>query len=89
MGYDDIEAQHYILQEFDSEKIIKARNVTFRESEVQSFAAKETISPEHSNTVSPSMDCDDDRSKGEVTKIPAQGKVGEVTRLHLCYSRSA
>ena len=64
MGYDDRSAA-YILQEFDSEKIIKARNITFRESEVQSFAAKETISPEHSNTVSPNMDCDDDHSKDE------------------------
>ena len=74
--YDD-RSTAYILQEFDSKKVIKARNVIFRESEIQSFSAKETISLENPNLVSPNMDFDDDRSKDEDTKIPVQGGVGE------------
>ena len=76
IGYDD-RSTAYILQEFDSKKVIKARNVIFRESEIQSFSAKETISLENPNLVSPNMDFDDDRSKDEDTKIPVQGGVGE------------
>ena len=76
IGYDD-RSTAYILQEFDSKKVIKARNVIFRESEIQSFSAKETISLENPNLVSPNMDFDDDRSKDEDTKIPVQGGVEE------------
>ena len=76
IGYDD-RSTAYILQKFDSKKVIKARNVIFRESEIQSFSAKETISLENPNLVSPNMDFDDDRSKDEDTKIPVQGGVGE------------
>ena len=76
IGYDD-RSTAYILQEFDSKKVIKARNVIFRESEIQSFSAKETISLENPNLVSPNMDFDDDCSKDEDTKIPVQGGVGE------------
>ena len=76
IGYDD-RSTAYILQEFDSKKVIKARNVIFRESEIQSFSAKETISLENPNLVSPNMDFDDGRSKDEDTKIPVQGGVGE------------
>ena len=76
IGYDD-RSTAYILQEFDSKKVIKARNVIFRESEIQSFSEKETISLENPNLVSPNMDFDDDRSKDEDTKIPVQGGVGE------------
>ena len=76
IGYDD-RSTAYILQEFDSKKVIKARNVIFRESEIQSFSAKETISLENPNLVSPNMDFYDDRSKDEDTKIPVQGGVGE------------
>ena len=75
IGYDD-RSTAYILQEFGSKKVIKARNVIFRESEIQSFSAKETISLENPNLVSPNMDFDDDRSKDEDTKIPVQGGVG-------------
>ena len=76
IGYDD-RSTAYILQEFDSKKIIKVRNVIFRESEIQSFSAKEAISPEYSNLVSPNIDFDDDRSNDEVTKILVQGRVVE------------
>ena len=64
IGYDD-RSTAYILQEFDSKKVIKARNVIFRESEIQSFSAKETISLENPNLVSPNMDFDDDRLNDE------------------------
>ena len=53
IGYDD-RSTAYILQGYDSKKIIKAR-VTFRESEIQSFSAKEAISSEYSNLVSPKV----------------------------------
>ena len=39
IGYDD-KSTAYILQEFDSKKVIKARNVIFKENEIQSFTAK-------------------------------------------------
>ncbi len=56
IGYDD-KSTAYILQEFDSKKVIKARNVIFnKENEIQSFTAKETISTENPNLVSPNMD---------------------------------
>ena len=76
IGYDD-RSTGYILQEFDSKKVIKARNVIFRESEIQSFSAMETISLETPNLVSRKMDLDDDRSNDKDTKIPVQGGVGE------------
>ena len=76
IGY-DVRSTAYILQEFDSKKVIKARNVIFRESEIQLFSAKETISLENPNLVSPNMDFDDDRSNDEDTKIPVQSGVGE------------
>ena len=76
IGYDD-RSTAYVLQEFDSKNIIKARNVIFREIEIQSFSAKETISLENPNLVNPNMNFDDDRSNDEDTKIPVQGGVGE------------
>ena len=76
IGYDD-RSTAYILQEFNSQKIVKARNVIFKENEIQSFSAKETINPENSNLVSPNMDFESDRSNDEDTKIPVQDRVGE------------
>ena len=76
IGYDD-KSTAYILQEFDSKKVIKARNVIFKENEIQSFSARETMSPDNSNLVSPNMDFEDDRSNDEATKIPVQARVGE------------
>ena len=76
IGYDD-RSTAYILQEFDSKKIIKARNVIFRESEIQSLSAKEMISLGNPNLVCPNMDFDDDRSNDEDAKLPVQGGVGE------------
>ena len=52
MGYDD-KSRTYILQKFDSKKVIRARNVIFKESEMQSLSAKETINTENPNLVSP------------------------------------
>ena len=75
IGYDD-KSTAYILQEFDSKKVIKARNVIFKENEIQSFSARETMSPDNSNLVSPNMDFEDDRSNDEATKIPVQARVG-------------
>ncbi len=40
VGYDD-RSTAYILQEFSTKKIIKARNVLFKEEEIQSFSTKE------------------------------------------------
>ncbi|CAB4033966.1 Retrovirus-related Pol poly from transposon TNT 1-94 [Paramuricea clavata] len=76
IGYDD-KSTAYILQEFDSKKVIKARNVIFKENEIQSFSARETMSPDNPNLVSPNMDFEDDRSNDEATKIPVQARVGE------------
>jgi hypothetical protein len=45
LGYDD-KSTAYILQEFSTKKIIKARNVLFKEDEIQSFSAKEKSRPE-------------------------------------------
>ncbi|CAB3994020.1 Retrovirus-related Pol poly from transposon TNT 1-94 [Paramuricea clavata] len=75
IGYDD-KSTAYILQEFDSKKIIKARNVIFKENEIQSFSARETMSPDNPNLVSPNMDFEDERSNDEGTKIPVQARVG-------------
>ena len=61
------------MQELESKKVVKARNVIFKESEIQSFSIKE----ENPNLVSPNMDFEDDRSNDEDTKIPVQDKVGE------------
>ncbi len=74
IGYDD-KSTAYILQEFDSKKVIKARNVIFKENEIQSFTAKGTISTENPNLASPNMDFEDDRSNDDDTKIPVQGRV--------------
>ena len=72
------EAQHISCKNLTPRKLSKrVRNVIFRESEIQSFSAKETISLENPNLVSPNMDLDNDRSKDEDTKIPVQGGVGE------------
>ena len=76
IGYDD-RSTAYILQEFNSQKIVKARNVIFKENEIQSFSAKETINPENSNLFCPNMDFESDRSNDEDTKIPVQDRVGE------------
>ena len=76
IGYDD-RSTAYILQEFNSQKIVKARNVIFKENEIQSFSTKETINPENSNLVSPNMDFESDRSIDEDTKILVQDRVGE------------
>ncbi len=87
IGYDD-KSTAYILQEFDSKKVIKARNVIFKENEIQSFTAKETISTENPNLVSPNMDFEDDRSNDDDTKIPVQGRVGEMIQPHLLFKIS-
>ena len=76
IGYDD-KSTAYILQEFDSKKVIKARNVIFKESEIQPFSAKETITPENPNLESPNMDFEQDRSNNGATKTPVQARVGE------------
>ena len=83
IGYDD-KSTAYILQEFDSKKVIKARNVIFKENEIQSFSARETMSPDNSNLVSPNMDFEDDRSNDEATKIPVQARGGKMIR-HLLF----
>ena len=72
IGYVD-KSTAYILQEFESKKVVKARNVPFKESEIQSFSMKEA----NPNLVSPNMYFEDDRSNDEDTKIPIQDKVGE------------
>ena len=76
IGYDD-KSTAYILQEFESKKVIRARNVIFKESEIQSLSAKESINTENPNLVSPNMDFEDDLSNDENTKIPVQDKAGE------------
>ena len=76
IGYGD-KSTVYILREFDSKKVIRARNFIFKESEIQSLSAKETINTENPNLVSPNVDFEDDRSNDENTKIPVQDKVGE------------
>ena len=45
IGYDD-KSTGYILQEFESKNVIRAHNVIFKESEIQSLSAKETINTE-------------------------------------------
>ena len=87
IGYDDKSAA-YILQEFESKKVIRARNVIFKASEIQSLLAKETINAENPNLVSPNMDFEDDRSDDENTKIPVQDKVGEIVQRHLSFKIS-
>ena len=67
----------YILQEFNSQKVIKACNVIFKQNEIQSFSAKETINPKNPILASPNMNVDNDRSNGKNTKIPVQDRVGE------------
>ena len=47
LGYDD-KSTAYILQEFSTKKIIKARNVLSKEDEIQSFSAKGNSRPEES-----------------------------------------
>jgi hypothetical protein len=81
IGYDD-KSTAYILQEFDSKKVIKARNVIFKESEIQPFSAKETITPENPNLESPNMDFEHDRSNNGATKTPVQARVGEKKENH-------
>ena len=76
IGYDD-KSTAYILQEFDLKKVIKARNVVFKENDIRSFSEKETIRTENPNLVSPNMDFEDYRSNDDDTKIPVQGRVGE------------
>ena len=76
IGYDD-KSTAYILHEFDSEKVIRAHNVIFKESEVQSLSAKETVNTKNPNLVTPNMDFEDDRSNDKNTKIPVQDRVGE------------
>ena len=71
IGYDD-KSTAYILQEFESKKVVKARNVIFKESEIQSFSMKEA----NPNLVSPNVDFEHDPSNDEDTKIPVQDKVG-------------
>ena len=61
------------MQELESKKVVKARNVIFKESEIQSFSIKE----ENPNLVSPNMDFEEDRSNDEDTKILVYDKMGE------------
>ncbi len=73
---DDDKSTAYILQEFDLKKVIKARNVIFKENDIRSFSEKETIRTENPNLVSPNMDFEDYRSNDDDTKIPVQDSVG-------------
>ena len=76
IGYDH-KSTSYILLECDCKKVIKARNVIFKESEIQFLSTKETINTENPNLVSPDIDFEDDRSSDKNTKIPVQDRVGE------------
>ena len=68
IGYDD-RSTGYILQEFDSKKVIKARNAI--------YLSNGNDKSRNPNLVSRKMDLDDDRSNDKDTKIPVQGGVGE------------
>jgi hypothetical protein len=76
LGYDD-KSTAYILQEFSTKKIIKARNVLFKEDEIQSFSAKENSRPEESFLESPNIDLDNERSNDQTTEKPVEDKVEE------------
>ena len=75
----DNKSADYILQEFETKKVVKARNFFFRESEIQSFSLKE----ENLNLVSPNMDFEDDRSNDEDTIM-----VGKMIQRHMLFKIS-
>ena len=85
LGYDD-KSTAYILQEFSTKKMIKARNVLFKEDEIQSFSAKENSRPEESFLESPNIDLDNERSNDQTTEKPVEDKVEEnrevITNTH-------
>ncbi len=76
IGYDD-KSTAYILQEFSTKKIIKARNVLFKEEEIQSFSTKEEPNPEESIFESPDLD---NECSNKTKEKPVEDQVGEIER---------
>ncbi len=76
IGYEDKSAA-YILQEFSTKKIIKARNVLFKEEEIQSFSTKEEPNPEESIFESPDLD---NECSNKTKEKPVEDEVGEIER---------
>ncbi len=74
IGYDD-KSTAYLLLEFSTKKIIKARNVLFKEEEIQSFYTIEEPNPEESIFESPDLDNECSNQTKEKT---VEDEVGEI-----------
>ena len=73
IGYDS-NSTAYILQELATKKIIKARNVLFKENEIQPFSPKEEIYQGEKILESPNLDLHDE----QLNEKPVGDEVGEM-----------
>ena len=64
----------------NTKKIIKARNVLFKEDDIKSFSAKENSRPEESILESPNIDLDNESSNYQTTEKPVEDDVGGMER---------
>ena len=68
----------YIFQEQVTKKIIKARNVLFKEDEIQPLSSKEEIYQGERILENPNLDLDEECSNEQTKEKPVADKVGEV-----------
>ena len=77
IGYDS-NSTAYVFQELATKKIIKARNVLFKEDEIQPLSSKEEIYQGERILESPNLDLDEECSNEQTKEKPVADKVGEV-----------
>ena len=77
IGYDS-NSTAYVFQELVTKKIIKARNVLFKEDEIQPLSSKEEIYQGERILESPNLDLDEECSNEQTKEKPVADKVGEV-----------
>ena len=76
VGYDS-SSTAYILQDLTTNKIIKARNVLFKEDEIQPLSSKEELHQGDTILKSPNLDLNEDCLNEQTKEKPVGDEVGE------------
>ena len=76
VGYDS-KSTAYILQDLTTNKLIKARNVLFKEDEIQPLSSKEELHQEDTILKSPNLDLNEDCLNEQTKEKPVGDEVGE------------
>ena len=76
IGYGNSTA--YVFQQLVTKKIIRARNVLFKENEIQLLSSKEEIYQGERILESPNLDLDEECSNEQTKEKPIADKVAEV-----------